>query len=240
MVDPTKSILEIGKLCNPIFVKSKNLDVFSREELVDKYKNDPNLNIKKIAEVDYVVRNNDWSEIKERFDYLISSHNIEHVPCLIGFFTNAGHVLKDGGQIFAVIPDYRYCFDTDKLPSNILDVIEAKHLNRKKPGIREVLETMLLHNPVNDPAFHWNKGAYRLSADKYFELEPERIKQALTNDFSQYHDAHCWKFTPGKFRYIVDTLWEIGEIEFKVVQLFHTRPGTFEFFVIMKKMPDLS
>lgn len=235
MVDQTTSILEIGKLCFPIFPESKNLDVFTREELVFKYRNDPSVDPDKIVDVDFLIRNNDWSVIHEKFDSLITSHFIEHVPCLIGFFRNAGHVLKEKGRIYAAIPDYRYCFDVDKMPSTILDVIEAKYLNRKKPGIREVLETMLVRSPIMDPAIHWQKGEYQLTADKYFEIEPARLKKVLAKDFSVYRDAHCWKFTPPNFKYIVETLWEIGEIDFRVERIFHTRHNTLEFYVILKR-----
>lgn len=235
MVNQQKAILEIGKLGNPLFRNSKNIDVYTKEELVARYQSDPDVDKQEIADVDYLVRDNDWTVIPDKFDYIASSHNIEHVPCLVSFFRNAAHVLKPGGQIFAVIPDYRYCFDTDKLPSTILDVMEARYLNRKKPGIRIVLEHILLHNPVNDPAVHWGKGAYQLTAGKYSEIAPEQLKRALANDFSKYHDAHCWKFTPESFQYIVSMLYEIGEIDFRMVKLYPTRPGTFEFFVILEK-----
>jgi hypothetical protein len=236
MVDQGKPILEIGKLCNPIFPGSRNVDVFTRDELLIKYKKDVTVDPEKITEVDYVVKSNDWTVINEKFDYLVTSHNIEHLPCLIGFFRNASHVLNDGGKIFGAIPDYRYCFDVDKIPSTILDVIEAKYLKRDKPGIRDVLETMLLRSPIFDPAVLWQKGEYRLTASKYFEIEPSRLKKILSKDFSIYFDAHCWKFTPDTFRYIVDTLYEIGEIDFKLVKIFHTRPDTLEFFVILEKV----
>jgi SAM-dependent methyltransferase len=236
MVNQRKSILEIGKLGNPIFQESKNVDVFTRDELVFLYRKDPNVDPKKITQVDYVVKNNDWSVIEEKFDYLVTSHNIEHTPCLISFFRNASHVLKDGGKIFAALPDYRYCFDVDKLPSTILDVIEAKYLKREKPGIRDVLETMLLRSSVFDPAILWQKGEYQLTASKYFEIEPSRLKKVLGKDFSKYFDAHCWKFTPDSFRYIVNTLHEIEEIDFKLVNIYHTQPDSVEFFVILEKV----
>jgi hypothetical protein len=236
MVNQRKHILEIGKLGNPIFPESRNVDVFTRDELVYLYRNDPTVDPEKIMPVDYVVKNNDWSVIEEKFDYLVTSHNIEHTPCLIGFFRNASHVLKVGGKIFAALPDYRYCFDVEKLPSTILDVIEAKYLKREKPGIREVLETMLLRSPVCDPEVLWKKGDYQLTASKYFEIEPSRLKKVLGKDFSRYIDAHCWKFTPDTFRYIVNTLCEIGEIDFKLEKIYPTRPGSVEFYVILEKV----
>jgi hypothetical protein len=236
MIDQGKLILEIGKLGNPIFPESRNVDVFTRDELVFLYRKDPAVDPEKIMPVDYVVKNNDWSVIGEKFDYLVTSHNIEHTPCLIGFFRNASHVLKDGGKIFAAIPDYRYCFDVDKLPSTILDVIEAKYLKREKPGIRDVLETMLLRSPVSDPVVLWQKGNYQLTGSKYFEIEPSRLTKVLGKDFSRYIDAHCWKITPDTFRYIVNTLYEIGEIDFKVEKIYPTRPGSVEFYVILEKV----
>jgi hypothetical protein len=235
MIDGSKSILEIGKLTSPVFKQSKNIDVFNRVELIEHYQGDSTIDPDKIGDVDYVVKNNDWTCIHERFDYLVTSHNIEHVPCLIHFFHNAGHVLQDNGKIYAAIPDYRYCFDTDKIPSTILDVLEARYLRRDKPGMRDVIEHMLLHHSNNDPSFHWSKGSYRLTAKKYFELEPHRLKRVMQNDFSRYFDVHCWKFTPESFSYIINTLYEMGETNFKVSKVFVTKMNTYEFFVIMEK-----
>lgn len=95
---------------------------------------------------------------------------------------------------------------------------------------------MLLRSSVFDPAILWQKGEYQLTARKYFEIEPSRLKKVLGKDFSKYFDAHCWKFTPDSFRYIVNTLHEIEEIDFKLVNIYHTQPDSVEFFVILEKV----
>jgi SAM-dependent methyltransferase len=240
MIGDTKNILEIGKLSSPVFRQSKNIDIFSRAELIEYYRSDKTIDPQNIGEVDFVIKNNDWTIIDERFDYLVTSHNIEHMPCLVNFFRNCNHVLKDDGKIFAVIPDYRYCFDTDKIPSTIIDVLEAWYLRRDKPGIRMVLEHILLHNPNNDPEYHWSKGPYELTAKKYSGLDPLRIKEVMQSDFSGYIDAHCWKFTPESFCSVVNALYQIGAINFTVSKMFPTKRNTYEFYVILEKPAPLS
>ena len=134
LINTTKNILEIGVLDKPcININSSNykvIDVFTTQELKDLYKNDPYVNIENIKNVDYINKNNDiYNKIIDiYFDYIVSSHNIEHSPCLISFLINLSSVLKSDGKIFLMIPDHRYCFDKYRNESTILDVLDISEM----------------------------------------------------------------------------------------------------------------
>lgn len=100
-------ILEIGPLCNPCMVgKRKNVytvDYFTKEELIQNYLKDPNVDKSKICHVNYVIKDKlKYSDVitDKRFDVCFSSHNIEHVPCLITFLNNVSSVLNPNSYIF--------------------------------------------------------------------------------------------------------------------------------------------
>jgi len=160
LINSNLKILEIGPLDRPIFSKQsynvKYLDYFSKSELVESYKNNESTIIDNICEVDYVVKDTSYIEkINEKFDIVVSSHNIEHSPCLITFLNNIYDVLADDGRLFLAIPDYRFCFDTFRNESNIFDILYAYYNKISHPTIINVLESKF-YTTHNDSVKHWN------------------------------------------------------------------------------------
>ena len=64
-----------------------------------------------ITKIDYVSSDGNLNIIKDKFDYVLSSHCVEHQPDLILHFKNVEKLLKKQGYYFLIIPDKRYCFD---------------------------------------------------------------------------------------------------------------------------------
>src|SRR5258705_13815465 len=91
-IDKTGKMLEIGPLDKPqlnyLSPDYYSLDVFTKEQLTQNYINDPNVNKGKIIEPSFVISNNDYSQIKEKFKCVFSSHSIEHMPCIVTFLNN--------------------------------------------------------------------------------------------------------------------------------------------------------
>ncbi len=232
-INTSKNILEIGKLHAPIFKSSKNLDVFSKEQLVEHYKDDANLNVNNISDVDYVIKDNDWSDVPPDFDYVVTSHNMEHVPCLVTFLNNIHDSLKPEGLVFIAIPDYRYCFDRHKLPSNIIDVLDAFYSKRTKPSVRNILEQCLISSHNN--AIQYWASDYQLTDDAYNKIDVEKCKGLINLNFDTYIDSHCWKFTPDNFQYIINTLNELGLIKLKINKIYTTERNSHEFYIKLSK-----
>jgi len=156
---PGKSALEIGPLHAPICRRPasdvKYLDAFTTQELRDHYSSDPNVDEAAIVDVDYVWKGERYEAlIRERFDSVVTSHNIEHMPCLVDFLDNLESVLKPGGKVYLAIPDKRYCFDHYKSESSISDVLDAFILGKKAlPASALVRQALLVTH--NESMRHW-------------------------------------------------------------------------------------
>ena len=74
----------------------------------------------------------------------ISSHNIEHTPCMITFLQNISSILKNGGYFFLAIPDYIYWFDIFKKPSDIFGVLNKYYTKIDNPQAEQILEDTYL------------------------------------------------------------------------------------------------
>ncbi len=255
LISQDKNILEIGPLCFPCMdVKRDNvytIDYFSQEELKENYKNDPNVNINKICKVNYVLKDKvKYNQIIPKiFDVCFSSHNIEHVPCIITFLNNVSSILKDNSYFFLCIPDYRYCFDHLKEQSNIFQVLNSYYNKQDKPSAVNILEDKY-YRTHNDSNLHWNK-FYNSIRNIFVSINEkehfiknkkndiikdiESIKEMYELSKNTYIDSHCWKFSPVSFKNIIEILYETGFIDLKINRLYRTLKGSNEFYVILEK-----
>jgi len=255
LVPKNKMILEIGPLCFPCMPVGKSnvhtVDYFSKEELQQNYANDPNVDINKICDITYILKDKvKYSDIiPQIFDYCFSSHNIEHVPCLITFLNNISSILKKNSYFFLCMPDYRYCFDHFRNPSNIFEILDSYYNNQNKPSPVSHLEHKYL-TCHNDSIKHWdmfknlksnifiniNETKQFLSSQtKKIINEIEDIKQLYNKCKNEYLDSHCWKFTPFTFRNIIDILFQTGFIDLKIERIYKTLKNSHEFYVILHK-----
>jgi hypothetical protein len=235
LVPDSENTIEIGKLDKPVCRYAKNVDVFSREDLVKKYEHDPNVDVSKIEKVDYVIEGvRDWN-IPEKFAHLVASHVIEHSPCIISFLRNIERTLHDDGLCFLVIPDHRYCFDSQKRPSNILDMLDAFYSEKKQPGLFNFLEHYLLSTNNNSPIF-WQQG-YVYKPSVYQTIPLAHIKEVMKSyNRNSYQDVHCWKLTPEIFSESVKMLQGMSLVNLQIVRIYPTIHNALEFYVILQKL----
>jgi len=255
LIPKNKMILEVGPLAFPSMpVNQSNVhtvDYFSKEELQENYKTDPNVNINNICNVTYVLKNNTkYSDIiPSIYDICFSSHNIEHVPCVITFLNNVSSILKNNAYFFLCIPDYRYCFDHFRNPSNIFEVLDSYYNNQDKPSPVYHLESKYL-TCHNDSRKHWEvfNNSFTTTfinineTKKFLNNQSERIineiediKKLYVKCKNEYIDSHCWKFTPFTFRNIIDILFQTDFIDLKIERVYKTLKDSNEFYVILKK-----
>jgi SAM-dependent methyltransferase len=232
--------LETGALDKPILGRNvqnlRVLDVMDTETLRNKYARDPNVNIRNIANVDYVWSGQLYSDlISERFDTIVSSHNIEHQPDLIAYLTNLSSVLQENGSVYLMIPDYRYCFDAFKRASTIIDVLGANISESRAPTATSILYSMA-HDSHNDPVRHW-KGDHGPPIDLTDATKLRILYTQLKSRFTAtpYIDTHVWTFTPTTFCQIMHTLLQMGLTDLYVSSCSSTRMNEFEFFVVLKR-----
>lgn len=90
----------------------------------------------------------------EKFDFVISSHVVEHVPDLLGHMIEVNDVLKSGGKYVFVIPNGRGTGEYFRRLSEEADVVEhyfrggGQNFTRTKLGLlakyREVRRNKIL------------------------------------------------------------------------------------------------
>jgi hypothetical protein len=160
----------------------KYIDAFATEELKEHYASDPNVDTSLIVDVDYIWRGERYGDlIKERFDSVVSSHNIEHVPCLVSFLNSLESVLCSGGRIYLAVPDKRYCFDHFKSDSSISDVLDAFFERRQAlPASALVRQALLVTH--NEAMRHWkgDHGTPAFSNSEEFAARLKRMSGAVT------------------------------------------------------------
>ena len=161
-IDSSRNCLEIGALCYPFFDHSKgntkDADVFTKNQLIELYKDDPERGSLKIMDVDYVLdpHKKYTDVIDQAFDIVFSSHVIEHQACLITHLENIESILKQNGCVILYIPDKRYCFDHFHTESSLIDVLAAFYENRWNSSFKSrVLSS--LYKTHNYPLYHWHQ-----------------------------------------------------------------------------------
>jgi SAM-dependent methyltransferase len=256
LINKNAYILEIGPLCFPLMdinsPKVKTLDYFTQEELKNNYKDDANINIANIVKVDYCVRDvtNYTDIINLKFDFCVSSHNIEHTPCLITFLKNVSSILKNGGYFFLAIPDYRFCFDRFKKPSDIFGVLNKYYNKIEKPQAEQILEDKYFA-AHNNSVEHWNSFS-KMYSNIFVNINEyenfiyskkddiikniDDIKNIIDTNNEKYIDTHCWKLTPFTFSYILDILIKTNLIDLSIERVYKTIKGSNEFYAILKKI----
>ncbi len=232
-VPDDKSVLEISPFTAPFFsgVNVMYADILSTDELIARAKN-LNLDFTQIPKIDYVVKPSDLKSINRTFDFVASSHVIEHQPDLIGHFNSVSELLKSDGQYIAVIPDKRYCFDHFQPETSISEVIEAHLEKRTVHTPNNVIKHlgMMTHNFADR---HWrgDHGVpdYETSLDKINSAVSEWKEAA-----GGYIDVHSWFFTPNSFEKIINELNSLGFIKIRISRLWPTTRNSLEFYCALQ------
>lgn len=240
-----KTGLEIGPLDKPLIdagaYQVERLDYLSQNQLKEKFLESDQVNVEDIVYVDYVWKGEPYEElIRKRFDYVVSSHNIEHSPDLISFLKNISAVLKDNANLFLFIPDKRYCFDHFRSLTNLHEVLFAHLNNHKKPSIYSILEERN-QRAHNEAMRHWN-GDHGYPQNRLFDEIYQKPLPDLIRDIevmnTKYNDTHVWQFTPDSFKFIISYLMKNCLIDLELVRLYPTIRGQLEFFAIMRKVKE--
>jgi len=244
-INPTSQIgIEIGPLTNPIVTRDMGqiyyIDHATTDDLRIKYANDPNVDINKIVNVDYVWGERslaDLTQANQPFDYLIASHVIEHVPNLIGWLEEIRSILKPGGILSLAIPDKRQCFDYKRPPTRLCELFEAYLQCSKRPTSRQIFDHVASAVSLKGGGFTWAGKLDDAAEFLHFHSLAEArdvAKSAFESDV--YHDVHCWVFTPQSFFKLLEELAELDLLRFEVAQL-HETTGC-EFFVSLRAVDN--
>jgi SAM-dependent methyltransferase len=229
-----RRILEIGPFDRPLLAGEGifYFDVLDRDGLrrrAAEHGRDP----AGCPPIHFVSPTGDLDSIDERFDAILSSHNIEHQPDLIGHLAKAEARLEPGGRYWLIIPDKRYCFDHYAPETNTPDALQAHVEGRTTHSAAAIaLHSMLAHN---DSLRHWlglHGPRPRLPAG---EAEVARlfdeIGRARAGD---YVDVHAWRFTPRGFLDLIEDLGRLGRTRIEAERVHDTAFGAIEFCAVLR------
>jgi predicted SAM-dependent methyltransferase len=219
--------LEIGPSFRPIAAKRagfnvETVDHMDRTALVAKYR-DHGVDIDAIEEVDYVWRGEPLSELigkKERYDWIIASHVIEHVPDLVGFLNECETLLKPEGILSLVVPDKRYCFDYLRWPTSVGEVMQASLEKRTMHPPGKIFDYFSQVVSVGGN-IAWSAGTMG-HVNHVHDMAFARQKFEASRASSEYIDIHTWVFTPSSFRLMMQDLREMNLISFSERGFFDT------------------
>lgn len=232
LVDSRGFGLEIGPSHAPVFPRAagfnvETLDHADADELRRKYAA-MGVDTSAIEGVAYVSDGGPIHEIVPRrgeYDFVFSSHVIEHVTDFVGYFESCEALLKSGGCALLVIPDKRYVFDALRFPSTTGDILEAWNRRDRRHSPARVFDFHASYSTFGGQPV-WEKSSRGdIVLSNPLAIGREMFEAACSDD--RYIDAHGWAFTPASFRLIVRDLNEMGLINLKIAQI--VQDGTSEF-----------
>lgn len=202
--------IEVGPWFSPITPKRAGytcwvLDVFDGPTLRQRAAVDPNIakeKIECIEDVDLVGTSTEIAQLVRArnelgtFDYIVSSHNFEHLPNPIKFLQGCGQVLKPAGWLSMAIPDRRACFDRYKSNSRLSEWIAAYFEDRQQPTLAQVFDMSVLSSL--DPP---KKAVPQIARSLKEAFESWDAHKDLPE--TPYQDVHCWTFTPTSFELLM-------------------------------------
>jgi SAM-dependent methyltransferase len=245
--------IEIAPWFNPILPAGSGhdvvvLDIFDHADLVVRARSDPSIDharIPLISKVDLVGSACEISELccarfgpEARFDFIVSSHNLEHLPDPVRFLRGCEQLLAPGGVVAMAVPDKRACFDYFRPHSGTGELLQAFHERRERPSHAQI----------------FGQGAYssriqsRTGVAGAFSIDDNPREIILVGDVVQqyalwlqqmrssdtaYLDAHCWTFTPSSLELILTELILLNLIDLEIVSI--TIPYGCEFIVHLRK-----
>jgi SAM-dependent methyltransferase len=240
--------IEIGPYHNPLAPRRRGfnsivLDVFDTEELRHRAKEDPNIPDEHRALIEDVNLLGSATDIaalvsdqygSEQFDYIISSHNFEHLPNPIKFLQGCEQILKPGAILSMAIPDKRYCFDFYRPVTELSEWLDAFHEVRTKPTPGQVFRQSAYFSLLN--------GQIAWSPQTAGSPVPMEGLEAAFSDWktlvqangeTSYRDGHCSTFTPASFELLLADLRFLGLSRLETMEVLG--PNGCEFYVHLRR-----
>jgi hypothetical protein len=244
--------IEIGAYHSPLVPKREGwnvlvMDVFSTSELKRMVVSDPNLSAtetSRIEDVDLVGPAHRIADIVAargelgQFDFIISSHNFEHLPNPIKFLREASRALRPDGMVIMAVPDKRTCFDYYRPVSTLAEMLTAYAEDRERPTAQQVMEGDSIR--AEQTAFPLSEDPLHITAMNNLELAHATWQAHLQRGelSTRYVDAHCWKFTPSAFRLIFNDLIYLNYLSYELLNVSETNGN--EFYVQLRNTRGLA
>lgn len=245
IIKKSDRILEFGPLNWPMVKKSDYpnafyADIRNSDDIKKLYTGNEylestgvHIDIDTIVDIDYVIKGTYKDAFKgvEKFDVIVLSHVIEHIPDIVNFFQEVTGLLKKSGKVVIIYPDVRYCFDHFRNGTTFVDAYNTyieKHMNYN--AVFDFVNNVVHEN---NPKFFWNDESQNNILPK---TEFDKTLKAYENAKSDKlpDDTHFWPFADYQFVKFLYDLDRAGLSSFEISELFETQENTQEFMTILK------
>ncbi len=242
--DPDRhDILEIGALNRPSFSprhpRVKFIDYLSRADLVKKFSRYPDFDTTQIVPINYIVENYDYHSAvgNDRFDLVLGSHVIEHVPNMMGWIQNISLLLRPLGVLSLIIPDKRVTFDTLRKETTWADLVSYELSETNRPDLRRILDHVA-HAVTVAPEQLWSGSVNPQELPRIHSVTQAYALARQLSTSNEYFDIHCNIFSPAGFLDALNSLCHLSWPNLLLNSFHETSPGEMDFFVSFVKMPE--
>ena len=211
--------IEIGPSFRPLAPKKEGykvtiVDHCQKKELLLKYAHLGNI-VLQIEEVDVVISGiGSFDRIEDnKYDWIIASHVLEHIPNLLGFLKEMFKKLSPGGQLILILPNKDFTFDTERENSSLSKVLqhfEEDLTNHKESDIVEYFLAVV--DRKKELLRPWKLFSSKTPMHTMQEMENAIAMRRKGN----YIDIHAWVFTLRSLKKIFDGLSKLKAFEFEV------------------------
>lgn len=242
-IKPNSQGIEIAPWHSPVAPKSGGfntliVDLFDHNALITNAKN---FGIAKekhrlIEEPDYVGDASNLLKLlreqgfTDQVDWIISSHNFEHLPDPIKFMQDCSRLLEPDGILTMAVPDKRFCFDRFHSSTTTANVIResmddsSHHPNAWAKFTQQTMRAEMQNND-GTRCITWsltdNTPELLVTKDNIREQYDVLMKSLTTGD-SEAFSGHRWHFTPASFQLIILDLQVLGLINLGIKKIWDT------------------
>jgi len=142
----------------PLYRYVKGLDncVFSQETIWEGRRGEGrtfSYHPRKTSGFNFIREGTDLRGIPDRsYEFVLSSHNLEHISNPVRALKEWERVTKPGGAIVVILPDYRHTFDHRRRPTPVAHMLEDYERSVDETDLSHVAEILELHDLTLDPA----------------------------------------------------------------------------------------
>jgi len=254
--------LEIGPFHRPVCPKREgynclSADLMPRQQLLEAYAGDANVMPRQeaVEEVDVLLTGGLLASMEAyceapgarvrqaagSLDYLLSSHNFEHLPDPISFLNDAAVLLAPGGHLTMAIPVGSRCFDCFRPLSSTGQLLDAHQEGRRKTTLGALFDqsasaaTHACGRSIEDRTYDINKVAVSacggsIDAETFAALQ-------FTQEFGHTGEIHSFVFNPYSFLLIFEDLQACGLLPLLRIRGVIDRPGN-EFIVHIARIQE--